>query len=185
MAPTIRKILACLSACAIALSVLVYVYSFFGAPVDKILPCVVILFVGWMALIVPIYILEYPASSAWNWTLKEWARGLPNWVAPCLWLLELVTVVHFFWSAVQIWPGVPEIVDGQYVLGSGGRILEILTRAEYIRLMEGILRALATIMISLYFVPMMYWWFRRSRWRPTETLPNLNLQPPSETPGAL
>jgi hypothetical protein len=186
MTPSFRKILAGLSACAIALSVFAYVYSFFSARVDKILPWAVILFLGWMVLTVPIYLVEYPASKAWNWQLKEWARGMPSWVAPCSWLLGLVAVAHFFWSAVQIWPGVPEIVDGQYVLGSGGRMLEILTRAEYLRLMEGILRALATIMISLYFVPMMYWWFRQDHRRQSEMLPSSNLpQSPSETTGAL
>jgi len=185
MTSTIRKALAGLSAVAIALSVFAYVYSFFGAP-DKILPWMVINILGLMVLIVPIYLIEYPKSRAWNWSLYGWARGLPNWVAPCSWLLELIALTHFCLSAVQIWPGVPEIVDGQYVLGSGGRILEILTRAEYLRLLEGILRAIVTIMIALYFVPMMYWWFSKSRRRQSETLPNSNLsQVPNEKSGAL
>jgi len=162
MTPTIRRVLAVLSACAIALSAFAYVYSFFSAPVDKILPGAAILILGWLALFVPIYLVEYPASRAWDWPLSGWARGMPSWVAPCSWLLELVAIGHFCWSGVQIWPGVPEIVDGQYVLGSGGRILQILTKAEYLRLTAGILRAIITIMISLYFVPMMYWWFRPS-----------------------
>ena len=164
MTPTIRKLLAGFAACAIALSLFAYIYSFFGAPVDKILPWSLILFFELMALTVPIHIIEYPASKAWkwNWTLKEWARGMPRWVTPCSWLLQLVFLVHFIWSAVQTGPGVPDIVDGQYVLGSHGRILKILTPVEYLRLREDEMRLLATVMISLYFYPMMYWWFRQS-----------------------
>lgn len=161
MAPTIHKILAGLSACTIALSLFAYVYSFFGAPVDKIFPWMGILVLVLLALIIPMYLIEYPASKAWNWTIKEWARGMPRWVAPCSCLLGLIAVPHFIWFAVQTWPGGPEIVDGQYVLGSGGRILKILTPAEYFRLREDELRLLATFIILFYFATMTYWWFQR------------------------
>src|SRR6266850_6252630 len=158
-----RRFLAFLSACAIALSVFAYVFSFFGAPVDKILPWSLVLFLGIIALIVPIYFLEYPASRKWNWSWKEWARGMPSWVAPCFWLLELFAATHFVWFALHSGAGVPDIIDGQYVLDSHGQIVKILTREEYLSLREAFLRVVATIMISLYFVPMMYWWFRQSR----------------------
>lgn len=166
MTPTIHRILAGLSACAIALSVFAYVASFFGTTVDEMLPWAVIPVLGFMVLFVPIYFLEYPASRRWSWSFKGWARDMPNWVVRCFWLLQLIAIAHFAWSAAQNGLGVPEIVDGQYVLDSSGRILKVLTRTEYLKLRQGMERALATIMISLYFVPMMYWWFWQSHSRP-------------------
>jgi hypothetical protein len=53
-------------------------------------------------------------------------------------------------------------MDGQYVLDSHGRILKVLTQAEYVTLKEALLRIFATLMSTCYFMPMMYWWFRRN-----------------------
>jgi hypothetical protein len=163
MNPIIHKFLAVLSACAMAASILSYMYSFFGAPVDKILLWGFLLLIpGWIALFLPMYVLEYPLSRAPSFSWKGFARGMPSWVAPCSWLLSVIFVAHLVWLAVQNGWGVPEIVNGQYVLSSRGRILKLLTQAEYLALTEAELRAFTTAMISLYFVPMVYWWFRRT-----------------------
>jgi len=153
---------AVLSACAIPACTLAYIYSFFAVQVDTILPWVIPLFLCSMALNARIYFLEYPASRTFSFPLKGFARGMPSWVAPCSWVLSLITVVHLVWFIVQSWPGAPAIVDGQYVLDDHGRILKVLTQAEYLTLSGAALRAFATMMISFYFVPMMYWWFRQS-----------------------
>jgi hypothetical protein len=58
--------------------------------------------------------------------------------------------------------GVPAIVDGQYVLDNHGRILKVLTRTEYLTLTAAALRGFASFMISFYFAPVAYWWFRRN-----------------------
>jgi len=163
MIPMTRKFLAVLSACVIAAGILAYVDSFFGAPVDRILLWGALLLIpGWMALLLPMYVLEYPLSRAPSFCWKGFARGMPSWVAPCSWLLSLIAIAHLVWLAVQNGWGVPEIVNGQYVLESRGRILKVLTQAEYLALTEAELRAFTTMMIYFYFVTMMYWWFRRS-----------------------
>jgi len=74
----------------------------------------------------------------------------------------LVALAHFVWCVVHYGWGAPEIVDGQYVLDSRGRILKVLTQAEYLKLRAVGARAIATILIYFYFTPMMYWWFRRN-----------------------
>jgi len=164
MMPIIHRFLAFLSACCIAASVFGYMCSFFGAPVDKILLWGALLLIpGWMALLLPMYVLEYPLSRAPSFCWKGFARGMPSWVAPCSWLLSLIAIAHLVWLAVQNGWGVPEIVNGKYVLDSRGRILKVLTHAEYLALTEAFLRAFTAMMISFYFVTMMYWWFRQSR----------------------
>jgi hypothetical protein len=162
MTPAIRRVFAFLSACGIAACVLAYIYSFFAGQVDTILPWWVLLILVGMALVAPIYALEYPSSRAPSFSWKGFARGMPSWVAPCFWVLSLIAIAHFVWSAAQDGLGVPAIVDGQYVLDNHGRILKVLTQAEYLTLKAAELRALATMMISVYFVPLVYWWFRRS-----------------------
>jgi hypothetical protein len=71
--------------------------------------------------------------------------------------------VHFLWVALHSTQGVAGIVDGQYALESNGRIFKVLTQAEYFAHRAADLRASMALMIALYFVPMMYWWFPRSR----------------------
>lgn len=152
--------MAFLSACGFAASIFAYIASFSGALVDTIFPGFVPLLFGWIVLFIPMYALEYPASRAPTFFWK-FARGMPSWVAPCGTALSLIGVAHLVWVSVHSGLGVPAIQDGQYVLGSRGRILKVLTQAEYLTLAAAGLRACATIMISFYFAPMMYWWFRR------------------------
>lgn len=164
MTPLMGRLLALVAAGGLAASILGYIYTFFGVLGDKILLWGALLLIpGWMVLFLPMYILEYPLSRAPSFCWKGFARGMPSWVAPCSWLLSVIAIAHLIWFAVHTGWGVPEIVNGQYVLDSRGRILEVLTQAEYSVLMEEELRAFTTMMIYFYFVTTMYWWFRQSR----------------------
>lgn len=156
-----RRLLAFLSACGFALSVVAYIGSFSVSLADAIFRWWIVLLPGWMALFVPIYVLEYPASRKLAFSLKGFARGMPSWVAPCAWLLSLIALAHFAWFHVHAPWGVPEVRDGQYVLISHGHILKVLTQAEYVKLRAAGARMFASVMILFYFMPMMYWWFRR------------------------
>ncbi len=120
-----------------------------------------------IALFIPIYALEYPASRKPTFFLKGFARGLPSWVAPCSGLLSLIGIAHLVWFAVHSGWGVPTILDGQYVLDTRGQILKVLTEAEYLTLKKAELRMFAAMMTALYFVPTMYWWFPRNE-QPTD-----------------
>ena len=161
VSPTIRGFFVFVSACGLAASVLAYIESFSGTRADTIFQLWIILVVGWMVLFAMIFALEYPASRAPSFSLKGFARGMPNWVAPCYWILLLITIVHFVWFTMHSGGGVPAIQDGQYVLEARGQILRVLTQAEYVKLSAAGARLFATVMISCYFVPTMYWWFRR------------------------
>jgi hypothetical protein len=121
---------------------------------------------GAIVLYVPIYAIEYPvgvSTSPWrgvSW--KQMSRGMPSWVTPCVVLLSLIYVGHFIWFTLHTGLGVPSIRDGQYVIGSRERNLRTLSSSEYFVLKAEELRMLATLMITAYFMPMMYWWFRRN-----------------------
>jgi hypothetical protein len=154
--------LAFLSASGIAMCILAYIESFFGATIGSSRAWIILLVIGVFALGIPVQILEYPASKALAFYWKGFARGMPIWVVPCARLLLLTALAHFVWFAVHSGWGVPAIVDGQYVIDARGHILRVLTQAEYLTLEEAWLRGVASIMIACYFVPMTYWWFRRN-----------------------
>jgi hypothetical protein len=158
-----RRFFAFLSACGIAVNTVAYVESFSLSPADAMFRWWIVLVPGWIALLAPIYVLEYPASRGPSFALYGFARGMPVWVAPCAWLLSLIAAAHLAWLAVHAGWGVPEIRDGQYVLTSNGRTLEVLTQTEYVKLRAAGARMGATAMIDAYFIPMTYWWFRRNQ----------------------
>jgi hypothetical protein len=160
MVPIKRRFIAILSACVIAANILAYIYSFFGAPVGKILPWMIPLVLGLIVLLIPI-IVDYPASRSLSFAGKLCLLGMPSWAARCFWLVQLFAIGNFAWFASQSGWGVPAIMDGQYVSRARGHILKMLTQAEYFTLMEAELRMFAAFMIFFYFPPMMYWWYRR------------------------
>jgi hypothetical protein len=88
---------------------------------------------------------------------------MPSWVAPCATLLTLVYAGHFVWFAIHTGLGVPSIKDGQYFIDNHGRNLTVLSQSEYLTLKAAELRMFATFAIAAYFIPMMYWWFRRDQ----------------------
>jgi len=153
-----RRVAIFLSACGFAANFLAYVGSFSGASVDTIFPWFILLFVGWIMLFIPMYVLEYPASRSPIFFWK-FARCMPSWVAPCSMALALIGIAHLVWFGVHSGLGVPAIRDGQYVLASRGRILKVLTESDYFAFRAAGIRACATIMMSFYFAPMTYWWF--------------------------
>ena len=158
----LRRVFVFLAACGIALSIVAYVASFSASQSDIIFRWAIVLFPGWMVFYVSIFYLEYPSSKEPNFTWTGFARGMRSWVAPCSSTLWLIFVAHLVWFGVRTGFGNPEIRDGQYALVTRGRILSVLTQAAYIKLRAVEARMLAAAMITLYFLPMMYWWFRRN-----------------------
>jgi len=80
--PAWRKILAFLSACGIVLSLFGYIYSFFGAPVDRLLQWGLLLAPVAGALIVPIRALEHRSSTVPTHSWRGFAHGMPRWFGP-------------------------------------------------------------------------------------------------------
>jgi hypothetical protein len=152
-----RRFLGFLSAFGIAACIFLYSESFFGATTDSRLKMVVPIFIGVFAAGIPIYTLEYPSSNGRMFYWKWLERSLPKWVTPFNYLLALVVIAHFVALLLQTGTGAPAIKDGQYVLDSHGRVLKVLTQPEYLALKEAELRVFTTMMISGYFMPMMYW----------------------------
>lgn len=157
-----RTVLAFLSTSGFAGGALAYASTFRQVPTDKIFPWMGLLCIGMMLLFAPIFVLEYPESRAPSFFYQGFARGMPRWVSPCEWILALIALTQVIWFALQSGPGVPAVQDGQYVIESRGQILRVISEAEYLGLKEAALRMFSAMMVSFYYVPMAYWWFRRN-----------------------
>ncbi len=94
---------------------------------------------------------------------KKFSQGMPKWVVPTIKLLGLFFIFHFILFLVQSHVASPQIENGQYVLDNHGQTVKALTQLEYFKLKTAESRMFAAGWICFYFVPMMYWWFPRSR----------------------
>jgi hypothetical protein len=157
-----RRSLAALSACGIAAGLFVYFESFLGATMGNSWVWLILLAVGSLLVGVPIQRLERRSPRNWMFFRAGFMRGMPSWVVVCNYLLLALFIEHFVAYSVRSGYGVPAIIDGQYVLDSRGKILKVITQAEYLSLQEEGLRVTLSAIIASYFMPMMYWWVPRA-----------------------
>ena len=163
MVSLIRRILAVVSACGAGVSLVAYIESYRGTTMEDVFPSAVVIHIGVFMLVLPMFAVEYSAVPHRTFFWKEFAQGMPKSVVPTIKILGLFFVVHFVLFLVQSHTASPEIKDGQYVLNNHGQIVKVLTQLEYLRLKGAELRLFAAGWIFFYFVPMVYWWFPRSR----------------------
>jgi hypothetical protein len=172
MVTIVRKFLAGLSAVGIAVSIVAYIESLSGTTVDDMLPWVIVLLIGAVAIQISTFVLKR-SSVLERSSLKDrvffwrrFARGMPRWVGIFVKLLWVIVLAHFVWFFIESHGGVPVIQDGQWILSNRGRIVKVLTQTEYLTLKADELRVFAIGMITYYLVPMMYWWFPRNHQEP-------------------
>ena len=158
----LRRFLAIVSACAFVAGAAIYVLSYAGATMEGIFPWAILLHIGIFLLFVPMFFLEYPASQRRTFW-KAFAQGRPRWVVPIIAILGLFYGFHFILLLVQGHMASPAIQGGHYVLSDHGRIVKLLTQAEYFRLKGAELRMFSTLWMCFYFILAMYWWFPRVR----------------------
>jgi hypothetical protein len=153
-----RKFLWALSVLGIAASVALCGLSFDLDIVDKLFPYVLPLFGIFFVLNIMMVFHHKTSTGTWRWRWNEQTRGKPAWVVFWFFLLMANFVGHLAWLIYQSGLGVPEIIDGQYVLGSRGHILKELTAEEYFSLRSLDLRLFAMLYLYLYFAQAVYWY---------------------------
>ena len=156
-----RGILTLISVCGLLFSILAYTLSFSRGLVDAIFPWIIPLLFGLICVILLLITLEYPSLKRPNSPLQAFSLRLPNWTLRYAAILFLIFLAHLLWVAIQSASGVAGIVDGKYVLESNGRVFEVISQAQYLARRAVALRASASFMVCFYFVPAVYWWFRK------------------------
>jgi hypothetical protein len=77
----------------------------------------------------------------------------------------LLFVVVFFSFLALSHAALPDIINGEYVLNSHGKIIGHISERDYLFLKGWELRLFASVWILAYFAIMMHWWFpRQDEW---------------------
>lgn len=119
---------------------------------DKLGARAVLLHLGIFALAIPLAFVDRQGNPF---------RGKPRWVVRSMQILFLLFVAHFFVFLTLSHVAAPEIINGDYVLNSHGKIVGYISQRDYLFLKGWELRLFASGWIVVYYALMMYWWFPR------------------------
>jgi hypothetical protein len=86
-------------------------------------------------------------------------------------MLFLLFIVVFLAFLAMSHAASPDIINGEYVLNSHGKIIEHISERDYLFLKGWELRLFASGWVLTYFAVMMLWWYpRQDEW--TVVMPN-------------
>ena len=137
----------------------VFAASFFGLTMDKLGVKAFLLHLGIFVLAIPLIVVERRSKG------MDPFRGKPRWVLRSMQILSLLFVVVFFTFFALSHAASPDIINGEYVLNSHGRIVGYISERDYFFLKGWELRLFASLWIVMYYGLMMNWWFpRKDEW---------------------
>lgn len=158
---TLRRFLSLIALGALVTSLSIYAMSFFGITMEQLGILPFVLHVGIFALMVPMGIIEYPASQERSFYWKGFSVGKPDWVPRVISGLGIFFIVQFALFLFMSHGAAPRIVAGTSVLDDHGHIVKVLTESQYRRLKGYELRPFAALWIFAYSISVLYWWFPR------------------------
>lgn len=154
-----RKVLATAAVPGLVAGISIFIASFLGLTMDKLEAKAFLLHLGIFAIGIPLIFVEKWSKGVYPF------RGKPRWVLRGMQILFLVFVVLFFTFLALSHAGSLEVVNGEYVLNSHGKIIEHISERDYLFLKGWELRSFASGWILAYFALMMYWWYpRQDEW---------------------
>jgi hypothetical protein len=154
-----RKVMAVAAAPGLIAGLYIFVASFFGLTMNKLGARAFLLHAGIFALFIPLIFIERGSKRA------DPFRGKPRWVLRSMQVLFLLFIVVFFSFLALSHAAMPDIINGEYVLNSHGKIVGHISEREYLFLKGWELRLFASAWILFYFAAMMDWWFpRQNEW---------------------
>ena len=152
-----RKVIAIAAGPGFVAGVYIFIASFFGLTMEKLGAKAILLHVGIFALFIPLVIVE-----RWSKGVDP-LRGKPRWVVRSMQILFLLFVGVFLAFLTLSHAASPEIVNGDYVLNSHGRIVGYISEKDYLFLKGWELRLFASGWMVFYYGLIMYWWFSSPR----------------------
>jgi hypothetical protein len=150
-----RKVIAMAAAPGFIVGVYIFIASFFGLTMDELRGKAFLLHLGIFALGIPLVFVE------------RWSKGVdpflgkPRWVVRSMQILFILFVALFLAFLALSHAASPEILNGEYVLNSHGKIVGHISERDYLSLKGWELRLFASGWILAYYALMMHWWFRR------------------------
>jgi hypothetical protein len=154
-----RKVVAIAAVPGLIAGIYVFIASFFGLTMDKLGAKAVLLHLGIFALGIPLAIVE-----RWGKGVNPF-RGKPPWVLRSMQVFFLLFAAVFVSFLALSHAASPEIINGDYVLNSHGKIVGHISKRDYLFLKGWELRFFASGWIVGYYAMMMYWGFpRQDEW---------------------
>ena len=154
-----RKIIAALAVPGLIAGIYIFVASFFGLTMNKLGGRAFLLHLGIFVLFIPLVI-----ADRWSKGVDPF-RGKPRWVLRSMLGLFLWFVVVFFSFLALSHAAMPDIINGEYVLNSHGKIVGHISERDYLFLKAWELRLFASGWMLAYFAAMMHWWYpRQDEW---------------------
>jgi hypothetical protein len=150
-----RKIIAIVAAPGLIAGVYIFIASFSGLTMDKLGGRAFLLHLGIFALAIPLVIVD-----RWSKDVNPF-RGKPRWVVRSIQILGLLCIALLVAFLALSHAASPEIINGEYVLNSHGKIAGYITEREYFFLKGWELRLFASGWMFAYYALMMHWWFPR------------------------
>jgi hypothetical protein len=154
-----RKVMAVAAAPGLIAGTYIFVASFFGLTMNKLGARAFLLHAGIFVLFIPLVFVD-----RWSKGVDPF-RGKPRWALRSMQALFLLFVVVFFSFLALSHAAMPDIINGEYVLNSHGKIVGHLSERDYLFLKSWELRLFASVWMLAYFAVMMDWWFpRQNEW---------------------
>ena len=154
-----RKVIALFAASGLIAATYIFIASFFGMTMDKLGIRAFLLHLGIFALAIPLAFLGRSRMG------MDPFRGKPQWIVRSMQILFFLFLVIFFAFLAMSHAASPEIIDGDYVLDSHGKIVAHISERDYLFLKAWELRLFASGWILFYWTLMMHWWFpRKNEW---------------------
>jgi hypothetical protein len=111
------------------------------------------------------FLISLEHFTLWVDSHSDPFRGKPRLVLRSMQVLFLLFVAVFFSFLALSHTASPDIINGEYVLNSHGKIVGHISERHYLFLKGWELRLFASGWILAYFTAMMNWWFpRQDEW---------------------
>jgi hypothetical protein len=160
-----RKAMAIAAVPGLIAAICVFIASFFGLTMDKLGAKAALLHLGIFVLAIPLIFVDRTSRGV------DPFLGKPVWAVRTMQLLFLVFLGVFVTFLLLSHAASPDILNGEYVLNSHGKIVGYISERDYRFLKGWELRLFASGWTLFYCILLIHWWFpRQDEW--TVTMPD-------------
>lgn len=143
--------------------VVLYVASVFGLQVQEH-PSIPIALISDLAFVyLPAYAAEYPRSRSSPLLTSSFAGANQRRSVGTIRALSVFGLVNAFLFVLYGRLGFPSYINSQYALVDHGRIVRVLSYAEYAWVSALLLRGITSLALPGYFACSLFWWQRKKQ----------------------
>jgi hypothetical protein len=158
------RLLSLLAFLGFGASLIVHAVTFLGVDLSQTLPWVWGLHIGIFVVCIPMAFSARSLGRRGDYWLKLLAL-MPRWVLTVIIAFFIYAFVNFGLFLILSEGGVPEELDGKYVLYSHGKVIRELTEEEFHLQQAYVIRGFSGHWMVFYLIPAVYFLYSRPRQR--------------------